>query len=839
MRKLLSVVIVGFILLSGVGAVAINLENNKFNYYNYKNKTNEMTTYNYVNNNEMIINFKMQGFSTKKIFTETGIFEIFNINNIGFTGEIGKPQLPVITTLLAVPSLDLTFNIKDAKISQLFQVGKVYPTQEPQVDSEKNDNSELIINEEFYKQNIDYPGVISAIRSSGKIRDIYFIIVEFYPVQYNPSKGLASVYSEITVSVSWNSEVKLNVEQDFENSLFLGFYKNVFLNWDGFLECVNIFENPKNIVDKNQEDGCDYLIITDPDFSMELEEFVEWKNNKGIITKMVDTTVTGTTSNEIKQFIQDAYNNWFPRPSYVLLVGDDNSIPANYVGGTWTDLYYATVDGSDYYPDIFIGRIPIDTVDEANIVIQKILKYEKTPPTIESFYDNFTVAAYFQDDDSNGYEDRRFVKTSEEVRDFLLSYDYLGERVYCTASYINPTHYNQGTYANGEPLPEELLRPNFAWDGDANDIINAINNGIFILTHRDHGFEDGWGDPYFDSNNIDSLTNGDLLPVVFSLNCLTGKFVGYECFCEKFLSKEDGGCVAIFGATDVSYSGYNDYLCRGMYDAQWPDFDTELGNDEPLYSLGEILNYGKMYMTETWGDPWGVEQLTFELFHCFGDPTMEIWSAFPQKLNATLKITDDNLEIDVECFGEPVTNALVCLNQESGFYVKGYTDEWGTINIDTSTAKIDEEVTIIISAHNYLTYNDTIFLDQPPQTPNRPEGSTTGKSGSYIPFTTTTIDPEQDQIYYLWDWGDGNQTDWLGPYESSEIMKTGWIWTGKGTYEIKVKAKDEFNIESDWSEPLQMDISNSKSNSIFLTKIIQDFSRSYPLLNQLIRLILV
>ena len=115
--------------------------------------------------------------------------------------------------------------------------------------------------------------------------------------------------------------------------------------------------------------------------------------------------------------------------------------------------------------------------------------------------------------------------------------NYEGERIYKTESYNNPTHYNNGYYGNGEPLPDELLRPTFSWRGDADDIIDAIETGIFILNHRDHGFEDGWGDPYFESSHVEELKNGDLTPVVFSINCLTGKFDNYECFCETFIRK--------------------------------------------------------------------------------------------------------------------------------------------------------------------------------------------------------------------------------------------------------------------------------------------------------------
>ena len=132
--------------------------------------------------------------------------------------------------------------------------------------------------------------------------------------------------------------------------------------------------------------------------------------------------------------------------------------------------------------------------------------------------------------------------------------------------------------------------------------------------------------------------------MVFSINCETGWFdhetdndgsTNTESFCEEFLRKADGGTVGIFGATRVSYSGDNDYLCRGFYDAIWPDFDLAEGGSVPMYRMGQVLNYGKTYMANTWGDQWGVEEMEFEIFHYFGDPTMEIIPAEPMDLDVT------------------------------------------------------------------------------------------------------------------------------------------------------------------------------------------------------------
>jgi hypothetical protein len=69
-----------------------------------------------------------------------------------------------------------------------------------------------------------------------------------------------------------------------------------------------------------------------------------------------------------------------------------------------------------------------------------------------------------------------------------------------------------------------------------------------------------------------------------------------------------------------------------------------------------------------------------------------------------------------------------------------------------------------------------------------------------ISFSALSTDPESSQISYMWDWGDGNISDWLGPYESGEIAPANYTWTKPGNYTIKVKAKDTRDEESDWSE---------------------------------------
>ncbi|MFO7676837.1 MAG: agmatine deiminase family protein [Thermoplasmatota archaeon] len=101
-------------------------------------------------------------------------------------------------------------------------------------------------------------------------------------------------------------------------------------------------------------------------------------------------------------------------------------------------------------------------------------------------------------------------------------------------------------------------------------------------------------------------------------------------------------------------------------------------------------------------------------------------------------------------------------------------------------------------AHMFTAYGE---LNHPPEIPQRPWGPATGEAGSTYRYSTSTIDIEDDLVFYLWEWGDGTFSEWIGPYSSGETASTTHTWTEKGTFSIRVKACDIHGEESDWSEP--------------------------------------
>jgi len=124
-----------------------------------------------------------------------------------------------------------------------------------------------------------------------------------------------------------------------------------------------------------------------------------------------------------------------------------------------------------------------------------------------------------------------------------------------------------------------------------------------------------------------------------------------------------------------------------------------------------------------------------------------------------------------------------------------------------------------------------------PEQPDRPIGDTSGKVGKEYTYSTILFDPDGDQMYCKWDWGDGTFSDWLGPYDSDVNVEASHIWNEKGSYLIKVKAKDVYDAESDWSEPLSVSMPRNglTASRTLLEKFFERFPNAFPLLRHFLR----
>jgi len=106
-----------------------------------------------------------------------------------------------------------------------------------------------------------------------------------------------------------------------------------------------------------------------------------------------------------------------------------------------------------------------------------------------------------------------------------------------------------------------------------------------------------------------------------------------------------------------------------------------------------------------------------------------------------------------------------------------------------------------------------ITIGEPPNTPSTPSGQDNGMHKTSYTYSTSTTDPNPgDKLYYKFDWDDGTTSQWMGPYDSGQTISTDHVWNEPGTFNVKVKAKDLAESESDWSNAKTVVMGNTPPN---------------------------
>ena len=147
-------------------------------------------------------------------------------------------------------------------------------------------------------------------------------------------------------------------------------------------------------------------------------------------------------------------------------------------------------------------------------------------------------------------------------------------------------------------------------------------------------------------------------------------------------------------------------------------------------------------------------------------------------------------------------------------------------------------VTLTVTDNENNTASDTTwaYINAPPKTPII-DGPQHGKEGLKYIYTATTTDPDGDQIFYIWNFSDSNELiETLMPLDSGEICKLNHTFTEKGEYTLRVKARDIYNAESEWSEPLEISIPKTKIyNPLqYLLRLLEHFPLFEKILNQIV-----
>lgn len=193
--------------------------------------------------------------------------------------------------------------------------------------------------------------------------------------------------------------------------------------------------------------------------------------------------------------------------------------------------------------------------------------------------------------------------------------------------------------------------------------------------------------------------------------------------------------------------------------------------------------------------------------------------------------------------GNPVQNGAISIEilstgdnwitttDSDGYYSK--TIVVPTIYDDTPSGRETGSGGVIVQCVNdslagYRVQTLTTLWNTPPNTPSI-DGQTKGKVGVSSSYIVQAKDPQGDEVFYYVDWGDMTNSSWVGPSPSNENVTLSHMFTKKGSYTIKVKAKDVYNAESAWGT-LQVSMPKVASFPIFL-KFFERFPHLFALLH--------
>jgi len=723
MKKFTPLCIMGILVLSGLGAVAQPVTEH----------TLEKVTLR---------------FSEPTIQNENKYVSVALNEANSFLMRQGKPMLPSYTETFTFP---FGTTIKSVTVTpqniQMQTISKdIQPTPQWVVVGQKATiNTEEPINygfEQYPTSWFEYS--VGCGRSNGALSTI--VDVQIYPIQYHPQEKI----------IEWAKEAYVVVEYEPSTS------------------------TPQPV----SRDNYQLVVIGPAEYSAQIAPLITHKIGRGITSKFVSLTeiydgtyfpATGRDNQEkIKYFIKNAIESW--TTGNILLVGGSSKVPVRethvYIDdGPYgdeifvSDLYYADIyngtgafsswdsnmnnifgeyhwqgqtDAVDLHPDVYLARLPTTSTSQVTACVNKIQTYENTPGYQQSWFPNLVVVG------GDSFEDTSTIDEGE----------YANQKVIDIMTGFAP---NKLWVTNGKLT-------SIVPSGVAN-IKSAINSGCGFVDFNGHGNTNVWATHPHDnfelwvptpighitSSDIQTLSNGNKLPIVTVEACSTAKFASdTNCFNWAFLYNSNGGAIGTFGAAAIG-----------------------LGYPGTSYTTGIIGKIG----LDTY-KAYKLDQAT-----TFG----EIWSrALNRYIKSGMEAYDYKTVEEWEAFGDP-------------------------------TLAIGEK-------------------SQAPAKPATPNGPPSGEVGTEYTYTTSTTDPDGDKISYMFDWGDGTFSAWVGPLNSGATASAKKTWNSQGTFQVKVVAKDTHGVLSVWSDPLSitMPLSYKMPFLHLLERLFEQFPHMFPVLRHLL-----
>jgi len=552
-----------------------------------------------------------------------GSFYRLAVPGHSMTSDPGKPELPVFSRLITIPegstvSVKIS-EVKSQKINPSKEniLGILYPAQHGETKQPEGRKPEFAFDRKIYSSRTTISVDTVNIEPLGRIRGKQISNLAISPVRYNPKANVLEVITSMKIEIIFAGGLSKGDSFSSKGSEL----------FDETLEKGLLNYYPTDLITGFSTEPVGMIILTDTTFRKHLEPFYKWKTQKGFNLNILyrgDGT-TGSTYSEMKEAISRVYSEGLSQghaPEYLLIIGDISKIPY-YGTDNITDMYYGEMDGgSDYLPDMYIGRIPAPDTSSVKIAVEKILQYEK-----------------FEFADTNKFYSKALVFAGKDAT--YASY-MNGQIRYAIENYLN---------AAGKISERHFFYPEGATKKDT--ILRLISQGLSFINYTGHGSQFGWLHVDIKTSDIRQLKNQNMYPFVISNACRTAQFNDTTSFGNKMLLSGGKGAIGFIGCSNDSYWD-EDFIWAVGPGTPGPEpkySQTGMGAYDRLFhthgelpsewyiSMGQVNYAGNLAVSSSSSLK---KKYYWETYTVLGDPSVIPYIGMPQPFNISLPDTLPN-----------------------------------------------------------------------------------------------------------------------------------------------------------------------------------------------------
>ena len=663
------------------------------------------------------LNFSIQEFNFVDRNINGTIMKGIEFSESFLQNEEGAPDLPGFSRYIAIPQgATAIVEIVNMRTERFTDVD-IAPAPRIPLDTEDGP-LHYEKDQSVYSINGLYPAQPVTLGDFSQIRGVDVAMLGITPYQYNPITKELIVYRDIEINIRFEGGNRQFGDEKYRNPHWDVLLEDAIFNYSS----LPVVDYSARVANNTRSTGWEYVIITpnNPEFVQWADSIKKFRTEEGILTGIVKLSDIGefVNANMLENYINDAYANWDIPPVAVLMLGDygtDNN--TRITSPIWnnycvSDNILADVSGNSM-PDIIFARITAQDAPQLQSMIKRFMDYERNPPTNPSFYNKPITAL--------GWQTERWFQICSEVVGGFWKHSLGKDPVRINEVYQGYPGSTWSTAQNTSTvvgvfgpeglgyipaLPSELGN----WTGgNSTDVNNAINAGSFMLMHRDHGYEYGWGEPDYSNSNINGLNNTDLC-FVLSINCLTGKYnYSSDSFTEKFHRHTSmgapSGALGLIAASEVSYSFVNDVYVWGLMDNMWPNFMPQYGSTPAergiLPAFGNAA--GKYFLKQSnWPYNTNNKAVTYHLFHHHGDAFMRVCATVPTDIIADY---DNEINEDETIFTiTATTNSRIALTVDGEIIGTGVTGLSPNIDIPIPAQAAGKRIKVVATLQNARRY---------------------------------------------------------------------------------------------------------------------------------------